>query len=84
MAVESPELRHLPTIEDEPLQPTIEQSRMASKILLGLKLSRKEKDDMLAQASNRMLRLVTRQLSKAGRVISTSQLKFPQLSPAVE
>ena len=42
MALGSPELRHLPAIEDELSQPMTEQSRMTSNIFPDLKLYPKE------------------------------------------
>jgi len=47
MALGSPELRHLPAIEDELSQPMTEQSRMTSNIFPDLKLYPKEEGDTL-------------------------------------
>jgi hypothetical protein len=47
MALGSPELRHLPVIEDELSQPMTEQNRMTSNIFPDLKLYPKEECDTL-------------------------------------
>ena len=71
MALGSPELRHLPAIEDELSQPMTEQSRMTSNIFPDLKLYPKEEGD---NADLTLLngRLFTRNIiDQAGDVAST-------------
>jgi len=48
MALGSPELRHLPAIEDDPSQLMIEQSRMASNVFPDVRLDSTEQGDTAA------------------------------------